>query len=247
MLIIATLILIFAPGNAARAKTDYQYIEGFASLPIAGHIKLVLFLLFDGIVNVMPLLVITLSCIPLLFNNKFTGRLRYLYLLFVPQFVFAMCAKLFSKVFVSKTSIEFLFNFSNLFTDYNKDLSFLLQNMTPGTIFNQFGAYIFWSIYLVLMVVLISYLYEKPIFIMLSFLAGFATIFLLINSGTMFASSNRVFFPCSIFLLIIINAFTIKSKLIWENSFMLGFSMICFINYGTLIAYWMQEGYKIVV
>jgi uncharacterized membrane protein YhhN len=246
LILIAAAAIIMCPGSANRALTDNKYIEGFGTLPFSGHLKLVLYLFFNGMVNVMPLLIVALSCIPLFFSHKFIGKWRIPYLLFVVQFSFAVCAKLFGTVFSSVNKIDSIFDFSFLYNNYNKDFNVLLKGESLHALLIHFQAYIFWAVYLVLLVCLVSRIYEKPFFILLSFLAGFISILLLINSGTMFASGTRVFFVCSIIFMIILCAFAIKSKLIWNNRFILAYAIICLVNFGTLAGYWLPTGYKIV-
>jgi len=147
----------------------------------------------------------------------------------------------------SVSGANFLYNFSFLKTYYNTDISLVISSMSKSALFLQLLPFVFWTVYIVLMVYLVSVASKKPIFTLLCFMGGFATLALLVDSATMFASTNRVFFVCSILLVIIFNQLMIESQLIKSRRFILMLACIFMVTMGIVYFSWIYKGYYILM
>lgn len=244
--IIAGAVVIFiCPGSMVRWKAELSWFPGFDTLSFVSRLKVDLYFFFDSIVNHMTFLLIALSCIPIFGIKRFNGVYKIIAYLFSLQFILFIITLLFSNQ-PAVTSLN-LTNLGFLMTYYNTPLNEILASASLKEVMACLFRYSFWGVYLVFLVLLSCKAAEKQIFTFLMFMAGFATLFMMFLSPTIFASKSRVFYVCSILFIIIIGFAAKKLHLIESKKCLIVLAVLFAVTFGMLGLHWLSNGYYVIL
>lgn len=222
-----TVILFRAPGSALRWQTELRWFPGFDKLTLGAHAKISMTFLFDTIVNQQALLLLIVASIPFFYHNRYTGIYKVLLYFYAVLYSAFISTKL-----ITGTYREMC------------DFSYYRNNYYAAISLHHLVQYIFWSLFFICLILLVSRVSEHPWFETLCFLAAGASLIVITFSPTIYASGSRVLFVCSLMFILIAAHFAIPSPLLKNNLFLCGFAVLSLFNVFSYMLLWIVKGYS---
>lgn len=196
VLLAATLVNLFSPGSSHRFQVELGRFPGFRQLSPAAHIQVGAYWLFSNLAGYLWLLLLLLSSLPALFRRRFGRSTRVLCGILYAGWLFALLARL--PAFAGALG-KFPYAFGLFF--HNGDYTKPLAPMTAAQTLLCLGSYLFWTLLLLLGMLLLVRCAPHPIHVLFYLCTGLAVLLMIPLSPTLFASGYRTLFVgCALWL-----------------------------------------------
>lgn len=232
VLLAALLANVLCPGTMNRWHLELQHFPGFDQLPLSKHVQYDAGWLYEHMANHFSLLLAALAVIPVWLRKRYRGRDVWAFRVFAAQIAFVLVVK--------------IGNLWPYFTDFSflKSVALGEAQMTPALLLGVTAQYVFWTIFGLLLFYLVCRVAKYPIFTALCLGGGMLANVMVSFSPSMEASQNRVFYVCSVMLLVVLAEFAVSMKLTQKNGFLLAFAAIALTQTLTMALPWAALGYQ---
>ncbi|QGG58193.1 DUF6056 family protein [Paenibacillus sp. B01] len=242
-MVIGLIFVLTAPGNDLRFASEVKsWYPGFDDLSLKDHVYVGVIWMYDKLFNQMNILITFTSAVIIwiLFKNGWYEKKNILPYIFLVLF----------SINIAMSLTEF---YGYLFRDFNqiKNFNFLHTTFDASEwnikFFSALIPYIFWSLYLILLMILSIKVSHKKVLSFFLFMSAISAMAVMFFSPTIFVSGNRVLTVSAIIILFLNIKMIKENGLDFPKPMFLLISVFSVVNLIELVMWWNKDGVYLIM